>query len=186
MVRSALVVASIVWALAMPLAAYSAAQRDASWSARHVALAVYGAGSLVCHQRAERSFHAWNVQWPVCARCTGVYFGAASAATACLLLALTRGRSIHRLAAVGIGARAAQVHSFPAPARPRHRSHGGRETTMARIAIAAASAPLLATLVYEWITGDVPSNWSRAATGALVGAVVAAVLLTVATDPRSG
>jgi hypothetical protein len=37
---------------------------------------VYMAGSVVCHQRADRSFHAWGVQLPVCGRCVGLYAGA--------------------------------------------------------------------------------------------------------------
>ena len=37
-------------------------------------------GSRVCHQRPERSFHTSGVRWPVCARCSGLYFGAACGA----------------------------------------------------------------------------------------------------------
>jgi len=37
---------------------------------------VYLVGSLVCHQRPERSFHPWGVQVPVCARCEGIYLAA--------------------------------------------------------------------------------------------------------------
>ena len=39
-------------------------------------------GSFVCHQIAERSFHVEAVQLPVCARCFGIYAGAAVAAAA--------------------------------------------------------------------------------------------------------
>ena len=42
-----------------------------------VASTVYVAGALICHQRPERSFHVWGAQWPVCARCLGLYAGAA-------------------------------------------------------------------------------------------------------------
>jgi uncharacterized membrane protein len=38
---------------------------------------VYLAGSLVCHQLSERSFHVSGIQFPVCARCTGLYLGGA-------------------------------------------------------------------------------------------------------------
>jgi uncharacterized membrane protein len=46
--------------------------------------AVYAAASLVCHQQPERSFHAWGAQLPVCARCAGIYAGAAVVALAFL------------------------------------------------------------------------------------------------------
>jgi uncharacterized membrane protein len=39
--------------------------------------AVYHAGSIVCHQRPERSFHLAGVQLPVCARCFGLYLSGA-------------------------------------------------------------------------------------------------------------
>jgi len=37
-------------------------------------------GALICHQRPERSFVVHGHQLPVCARCTGLYVGAAIAA----------------------------------------------------------------------------------------------------------
>ena len=40
-------------------------------------MAVYHAGSLVCHQRPERSFHLAGAQLPVCARCFGLYLSGA-------------------------------------------------------------------------------------------------------------
>lgn len=38
----------------------------------------YFAGSVVCHQIPERSFLTAGVPWPVCARCSGLYLGAAA------------------------------------------------------------------------------------------------------------
>jgi uncharacterized membrane protein len=38
---------------------------------------LYGTGSLICHQISERSFHVAGFQLPVCARCLGLYAGAA-------------------------------------------------------------------------------------------------------------
>jgi uncharacterized membrane protein len=38
---------------------------------------VYTVGSVVCHQIPERSFHLSGMQFPVCARCTGLYLGGA-------------------------------------------------------------------------------------------------------------
>ncbi len=43
---------------------------------------VFLTGSLLCHQRPERSFHWWGAQVPVCARCFGIYLGAALSAVA--------------------------------------------------------------------------------------------------------
>jgi uncharacterized membrane protein len=40
---------------------------------------LYAIGSVVCHQRPERSFFWDGVQLPVCARCTGLYVGGAVA-----------------------------------------------------------------------------------------------------------
>jgi uncharacterized membrane protein len=37
---------------------------------------VYLAAGQVCHQLPERSFHTHGMQWPVCARCAGLYLAA--------------------------------------------------------------------------------------------------------------
>jgi uncharacterized membrane protein len=44
-------------------------------------------GAVICHQRAERSFSIDGRQMPVCARCTGLYAGAAFAAPVALIAA---------------------------------------------------------------------------------------------------
>jgi uncharacterized membrane protein len=46
------------------------------------AVAVYSGAGLICHQRAERSFHLAGVQQPVCARCTGLYVSGAAGSLA--------------------------------------------------------------------------------------------------------
>lgn len=43
-----------------------------------VSAATYLFGSFICHQRADRSFHLAAAQLPVCARCFGLYAGAAA------------------------------------------------------------------------------------------------------------
>lgn len=43
-----------------------------------VAGVLYALGSHICHQRPERSFHLFSSQLPVCARCLGIYAGAAA------------------------------------------------------------------------------------------------------------
>jgi uncharacterized membrane protein len=79
--RPVFVAASVAWCAALPLGSAAAAAAGSAWS-RALALVVYAAGASVCHQLSERSFFLWAVQMPVCARCTGVYVGAALAALA--------------------------------------------------------------------------------------------------------
>lgn len=43
-----------------------------------IAAILYALGSRICHQRPERSFHLFAAQLPVCARCAGIYAGAAA------------------------------------------------------------------------------------------------------------
>lgn len=38
---------------------------------------IFAIGSVICHQRPERSFFWSGHQFPVCARCTGLYVSAA-------------------------------------------------------------------------------------------------------------
>ena len=45
------------------------------WGVTYVTAFVYALGSVVCHQIPERSFYWGAVQFPVCARCTGLYLG---------------------------------------------------------------------------------------------------------------
>ena len=74
--------ATIVWAVALPLAAAAAAAPHAARGEYAFAFAMYALGSVICHQRPDRSFHLWGVQLPVCARCAGIYVGAAILAVA--------------------------------------------------------------------------------------------------------
>jgi uncharacterized membrane protein len=46
----------------------------------------YFAGSIVCHQIAERSLVTAGRQWPVCARCAGIYLGVAAGFAAWLMV----------------------------------------------------------------------------------------------------
>jgi len=69
--------------LAAPLAAGSS-HRALSFPAA----VIYAAGSNICHQRPERSFHIAGHPMPVCARCTGLYVSAALAVPLALLFAV--------------------------------------------------------------------------------------------------
>jgi len=65
--------AAVAWPL---FAAWSVWQRT-SGSGSLSTVVPYLIGSVLCHQRPERSFHTAGVVWPVCARCTGIYLGGA-------------------------------------------------------------------------------------------------------------
>ena len=145
--RRAFVAASIAWAVLLPIAPFAASQPAPAPFWYGLAFVVYGAGSFICHQLPARSFHTWSAQWPVCARCTGIYFGAATTVMtyACPALRRTFGRAIET--------------------GPR-----------ARLLLVVAALPTAATLVYEWTTGDTPSNAIRALAGAPLGAAVAFIV----------
>ena len=72
---SLLVGGVLLWSTALAAAPY-ALGRGPDRRALIAATAVYAAGSIVCHQRADRSFRAWGVKLPVCGRCAGLYAGA--------------------------------------------------------------------------------------------------------------
>ena len=155
-IRRAFAAAVIVWAaliiLAPALTRGGLAPALTRRAGDVIALGVYLAGSLVCHQRPERSFHLFGVQMPVCARCTGIYLGAALAAIVTVILVRT-----------------------PALVTPKRRSREGGWPRWAAAAVSAAPAVL--TLVYEWTSGDMPSNGIRAASGVPMGAVASWMIL---------
>jgi uncharacterized membrane protein len=151
--------AAVLWAVMLPTAAYAASQPAGSGLWHPFALAVYGLGSAICHQHADRSFHLFAAQLPVCARCTGIYLGAAIAAVAYVVSGFSRTRVTVRLKA---------------------------DTTYVRVILAVAALPALLTLAYEWTTGDVPSNWVRAASGVVLGVGVSVAILNELRQPDAG
>ena len=154
-IRRAFRICAILWAAALPIASLAASQPQTTFAGLGYpfALTVYTVGGLLCHQRPERSFQLWGAQMPVCARCAGIYAGAAAAA---ILLALAEAAS----------------------ADPR--SGRGLDLRAARPALLLSAIPTAVTLVAEWGTGQMPSNWIRAAAGAPIGAAVAWVLARIA------
>jgi uncharacterized membrane protein len=83
--RAALALLSLaaIWGAALPwLACLSHSSAIAATGYR----AAFALGSVICHQRPERSFFSCSRQWPVCGRCSGLYLGAAAGALAAVVL----------------------------------------------------------------------------------------------------
>jgi uncharacterized membrane protein len=90
-----MVKALVLAALAWPVVLGSAVVARAHEAAPVFASAVYFAGSRICHQRPDRSFHSEGVKWPVCGRCSGLYVGGAIGALAAWV-AVRRQRAMPR------------------------------------------------------------------------------------------
>ena len=119
-----------------------------------LAAALYAAGSLICHQLPDRSFHVQGSQLPVCARCFGLYAGSA------------------------VGTVAAAV-AFARSPLPRQSSGLQRRWVLWLVTISAA-APTLATFAAEWGMGWPVSNVVRTVAALPLGCVVAFVVVRAA------
>lgn len=113
---------------------------------------IYAAASLVCHQLPDRSFHLDAFQLPVCARCLGLYAGAAAGCAAALFTA----------------------RPSAAPAILRARANGG--AARRGVITVLALVPTGVTVGLEWMGIWYPSNVTRALAGAPAGFVVALVV----------
>lgn len=149
-----LAAALLVWMAALVWAPSASASLGVSRSRATLASGlVYVAGSFICHQRPERSFHRAGAQLPVCARCFGLYAGGL----------------------FGVLAWAA-IAGGSANARPRARrilrSSGWRP------ALIVLALPTLITLVAAWLgwwdVANVPRALSALPLGGAIGALVAA------------
>lgn len=143
-----------IWAVVLPVATYVAAgPSDDAWHT--LAFAVYGLGSIICHQAAERSFVLLDAQFPVCARCAGLYVGAAVVS-----IAWTQRQ------------RFARSETLLGLLR-------GSSWFDARRVVVLGSIPTAATLAYEWSTGVSPTNGIRALAGVVLGLSITSLLLGV-------
>ena len=166
LVRRAYVVAAPAWVAMLPLAAYAATRTHAAALTQAFAFVAYSVGSLVCHQKPERSFHLWAAQLPVCARCTGIYVGAAVAAVVA--------QTFKAASLVAQPFRAATQAGLKACA-----------TVSPRTTLIVAAIPTIVTLVFEWTTGVTPSNAVRFAAGVPLGLVVSWLVLQPSTGGGS-
>jgi hypothetical protein len=201
----AFVAATVTWALLLPLVPFIASRQHATPIGAALLIVVYAIGGAVCHQLPERSYHLWTAQMPVCARCAGIYVGAALAAmvvvargfppslklrrTAEALSAFARSATarLRRSSKSVGGAEAGQPRDRGPAASPklgessneRRRERAARQRPgLMRAVLLTAALPTLATLVSEWTTGDMPAHWIRAASGVPLGAALASMVLS--------
>jgi uncharacterized membrane protein len=154
--RRAFVAAAFAWAVLLVAVPFIASRSHATSLGTVIVVAVYAIGSFVCHQLPERSWRLWTAQMPVCARCAGIYLGAAIAATACSV-----------------------AQPFRAARMDGGRPEGLRYDRL-RVLLAVAALPSAITLVYEWTTGVTPSNALRFAAGIPIGVVVTWLVVSAA------
>jgi uncharacterized membrane protein len=149
-VRPILVTLPVAWLTALLVAVFLASRPSLAAPLYAASAAVYQIGSLICHQLPKRSFYFWGAQLPVCARCTGLYFGAAAAA----LTGARMGRALQR-----------------------------RVWDRARQLLFIGVFPTGLTLIYEWVSGNMPGHWIRAAAGFPLGAIVMLIVLAATATP---
>lgn len=141
--------ASWVWTAVLLAVPYASARWPASRGVSAASASVYLAGTFLCHQRADRSFHPWGARMPVCARCFGLY-ASASAGAAIGLLGLIALREDRARRDVG---------------------------TLRRLVILAALPTAIVWLV-EWIGWAQPPAVVRAALAAPLGAAIGWLVAT--------
>ena len=67
---------TLTWMLALVMVPFLLAHETGVPGVRAASAGTYLVGSVICHQKPDRSFRLWGVQMPVCARCAGLYLGA--------------------------------------------------------------------------------------------------------------
>jgi len=144
--RIVLPAAALAWTLLLIAAPYLGRDRLASREMAMLSAGTYLVGSLICHQRPERSFRLAGARLPVCGRCAGLYLSASAGIL--LGAAALRGR--------------------------RKRWPAG--TLDWRTWIVAAALPTLATLALEWLGLGTVTNTARAVAAITLGVVVGGLL----------
>jgi uncharacterized membrane protein len=137
----AIALASLTWLALLIVAPFAPAS---------LATLIYAAGSVICHQLPERSFHLAGFQIPVCARCLGIYTGAAA------------GASIHVVGALATNSMQWRILT-PQAAR--------------RVFILSA-LPTLLTVGLEWAGVWAGTNVARAIAGVALGIGGALVVMS--------
>lgn len=149
----------LAWGLALAVLAWLGLVMVAPFLPATLAGPLYLFASLLCHQRAERSFHWGASQWLVCARCTGLYAGGAIGALIWIARPIKAART------------------FPLEMSDRPYSVGWIAAVLA--------APTIATVVVEWVLWN-PGNLTRALAAAPLGAVIVLLPLRRVRFPGHG
>lgn len=147
LVAAALTAVAVGWVVALWVAPVLASQASRPGAAI-AAATIYTAGALVCHQGPARSFHIDGIRVPVCARCAGLYLGAATGLVGWWRLRSTRG--------------AARLLRAP--------------ITLLAIVAAPTALSWGAAMAGVWDPGNVVRALAALPLGAVTGAVVSAVV----------
>lgn len=118
-----------------------------------MAAVVYAAGSFICHQIPERSFHVGAFQMPVCARCFGLYGGGAAGSVVAALVAAPREGVLY--------------------------GKMFRRWSRRTVLTALAALPTFVTFILEWGLGIRIGNETRAVAALPLGFMVAFVVASV-------
>ena len=146
----------MVWLLGALAALWFAALLAGPFLPVPLSAAMYSIGSLICHQRPERSFWLTGVQLPVCARCIGIYAGVVLGAGAAPFLGRVRRPRLWIVLST-LPAVLSLLTEWAGMARP---SNGLRATTGV-VAGCVIAAVVLATLHYERCARPQPNAPNR-------------------------
>jgi uncharacterized membrane protein len=141
------VLVSSLWSAALVAAPVAAAPR--------LSALTYAGASRICHQQPARSFHVDGAQFPVCARCLGLYLGAVVGALAWCVAAGT-GRVASKRAVRWVNS-----HAF-------------------RVALVVIAAPTLVSVALAWLGVWDGNNVVRATLAVPLGAIIAMAITAVA------
>lgn len=141
---------AISWAMALPAAAWAASVEPQSgpW-----ARLVYDFCQTICHQRPERSFLWGAVPWPVCARCSGIYVGAALGACLGWMRPVSGSHSAARVRAWLLSS------AVPAGASLLYEWSSGRVPSHE---VRAVTGALLGLVTAAWLVIELRAEWGRA------------------------
>lgn len=145
--------ASLIWAALLAGAPWLGSIENAPDGIAAVSAGTYLVGSIICHQKPERTFRLAGAHLPVCARCAGLYLSTAAGVVlgACWLLAFRKQAS-------------------------EEQGRCRADAVNWRWWLVAAAVPTVATLLVEWTGAARPSNAVRAASAIPLGLVAGAIL----------